>query len=110
MKTYRVWFIQHTMTARERQKWETYRANPEKTPAPVIRYRKKRMVKDVEAEDMLEAVKSIGSVPMKEGDPYNKIWGACPTSATAELARFEAEFHSEEQPLFSEEELKKCAR
>lgn len=89
---------------------EAYRAKPEKTPAPVIRYRKKRMVKDVEAESLAGASAMVNSMPEQPGDPFNRVWGVCEASDHLGIAHIEGMFQAKEQPLFSEEELKKCAR
>lgn len=107
---FRVWYIRHTMSASERDKWMKHRANPEQTPDPVIRYRKKRMVEDVEAESEGEAIELVNSLPATEGDPYNRVWGCCLASQHVKIATIDGLFHAEEVDLFDSEELAKCAR
>jgi hypothetical protein len=110
MSLYRVWYIRHTMSASERDKWLKHRANPEQTPAPVIRYRKKRMVKDVEGESEADAVTLVNSTPAQEGDPYTRVWAVCPATDHVTIATLDGCFLACEVPLFPEEELSKCER
>ena len=110
MSLFRVWFVKHEMSASERDKWLKYRANPEQIPAPVIRYRKKRMVEDVEAESMEFAIASINSLPEKEGDPFNRVWGACPASQWVKSAYINELFHADDMDLFSESEMEACKK
>lgn len=101
MSRYRVFYIRHYGCS-----------GPKKKPdgTVVASYRKKRIIKDVEADSESAAVASINSLPENPGDPYNRVWGVAPAADHTKIAQLDGLFSAEEVSLFSDSELEACKR
>lgn len=106
MTTYRIFFIQHTLSAAEEAKLIAYRQNRSASDGQIqITYRKKRQIVEVEAESVGDAVTAISEVreeiPGLEGvyRSYRTVFAAMEAQYGESCKALEDSFMAEEVEL-----------